>query len=318
MKKRVSCPACSSVAKRMNSSALIAPWVRELANVNQRATRYFVCARCGTGWVDINYSSSSMDLLYSNYRGKRYLDTRRKWESTYSEIFNASIDDGDKHMDLRRSEMEGLITAISPNFHGSAGSILDIGGGHGSLIPSWPQIQEKYVLDVSGVQTLDGVKGISSWAEIPDGQVLSLVMACGILEHLTSPKDFLDSIVMEIRRYDLMDSESLFYFEVPAGVPTRKRMPFKFSLAFVASFSPRLWGFYDQLQVRFGRESFPMRIAEHIQFFTPDGLKRLTTSSGLEFLGLNVYSAKESLENSESIRFGDILGVVARIPRDPN
>jgi hypothetical protein len=318
MKKREICPACATRAKGTESIALIAPWVRELANVAERSTRYFICFQCGTGWVDVNYSATSMNLLYSDYRGKKYLETRRKWETTYSESFNASIDDGDKHMDLRRRQMESLILANSPSFHTAAKSVLDIGGGHGSLIPTWHQIQEKYVLDVSGVETLDGVKSISTWSEIPDGCVLSLVMACGILEHLTSPKDFLDSVVFEIQKYNLTDSESLFYFEVPAGVPNRKKMRLKYSLAWSASFFPTFWVLFDQLQAKFGRASFPMRIAEHIQFFTPDGLKSLITSSGLEYLGSNVYSAKESLENPESIRFGDILGVLARFPKNLN
>ena len=314
MNKRKNCPACLCLSEQPNSKAIIAPWIRELARVKARSSKYFICGECGTGWVDVNYTALNMNLLYADYRGPKYLRTRRKWEKTYSESFNASIDSGHTHMDLRRAQMEKLILKNSPSFLSTAKSVLDIGGGHGSLIPNWPGLNSKYVLDVSGVETLAGIRSIKSWSEIPVEEVLSLVMACGILEHLTSPSEFIESITCEIQNSELMDSNSLFYFEVPAGVPSRKKQYLKFIFAWLFSHQTLVWNFYDRIQLKFGRASFPLRIAEHIQFFTPKGIEKLITLAGLEYLGSITYSAKESLEDSESVRFGEILGVVARLP----
>ena len=315
MSKRIFCPACSKLASECQSLTVIAPWIRELAGVKNRTSKYFICNKCGTGWVDANYSPPQMQSLYDDYRGQKYLKIRRKWEITYTVEFNSSIDGGKKHMELRRSQMQSLLIEDSPNFVVTAKAVLDIGGGHGSLIPNWSDLKEKYVLDVSGVETLDGIVSIKEWSEIREGQILSLVMACGILEHLTSPKDFLDSIVSEISNYNLMNEDSLFYFEVPAGVPSREKFKIKFIFAFLMSFNPKLWQLYDKIQERLGREKFPMRIAEHIQFFSPEGMKALLSASNLEYVGSKIYSAKESLEDPSSIRFGEILGVVARIPK---
>lgn len=318
MNKRKRCPACLCLSEQPNSLAIIAPWVRELAHVKARSSKYFICGECGTGWVDVNYTSLNMNLLYTDYRGPNYLQTRRKWEKSYSESFNASIDSGHTHMVLRRAQMEKLILENSPDFISSARSVLDIGGGHGSLIPNWPGLNSKYVLDVSGVDTLPGIRSIKSWSEIPIEEVLSLVMACGILEHLTSPSEFIETIADEIQSNKLMNANSLFYFEVPAGVPYRKKQYLKFIFAWLFSHQKLGWNFYDRIQLKYGRTSFPMRIAEHIQFFTPQGIEKLLTTAGLEYLGSITYSAKESLEDSEGIRFGDILGVVARFPSNIN
>lgn len=315
MSTRGSCPGCFTQPADFTSIAIVAPWIRELANVKKRFSKYYVCSKCRTGWADINYTTENMELLYKNYRGERYLKVRRKWENSYSESFNASIDGGEKHMSLRRNQMEALILKNSPNFISESVSVLDIGGGHGSLIPNWSSLNRKYVLDVSGVETLDGIQSIANWSDLPSGQLLSLVMACGILEHVTSPKEFLESIIAEVRQHSLMNSSSLFYFEVPAGVPVRKRMYFKILFAFTLSFIPYTWRFFDQVQLKFGREHFPLRVAEHIQFFTPSGMSALLSSVGLEFIEAQTYSASDSLDNSESIRFGEILGVVARLPR---
>lgn len=111
-----------------------------------------------------------------------------------------------------------------------------------------------------------------------------------------------------------MDSDSLFYFEVPSGVPTRKKQNLTFIFARLLSHQRFFWNIYDWIQMKYGRTSFPLRIAEHIQFFTPKGIEKLLTGAGLEYLGSITYSAKNSLEDSESIRFEGILGVVAKFP----
>lgn len=314
MAKRLSCPACSTAPAVHNSKAIISPWVRELAGVSNRVTSYFICANCGTGWADINYSPEQMQNLYNDYRGAKYLEIRQKWESTYTSEFNSSIDGGHDHMELRQSQMLALISEYSSDFAIGAKSVLDIGGGHGSLIPNWPNLNAKYVLDVSGVSTLDGITQISNWSELPQGQKLNLVMACGILEHLTSPNDFLGKMVSEIRQNELLENNSLFYFEVPAGVPIRKKDKLKYFFSLMFSFKQKSWKMYDRLLAQIGRENFPMRIAEHIQFFTPSGMEALLQRSGFEYVGSKTYSASESLIDSQSLRFGNILGVVARIP----
>lgn len=312
MSERTACPACFTVPNKHHSVAIIAPWVRELTGCNKRVTKYYCCNNCKSGWAGINYSSKELQNLYDDYRGSNYVAVRRKWEASYSSEFNSSINQGDIHMDLRRTQMHSLLTRNSPEFASEAVAVLDIGGGHGSLIPKWPKLKYKFVLDISGVDTEPGITRISQWSEVRDGQLLSLVMACGILEHLTSPKEFIDEINLQIRNRRLMNSESFFYFEVPGGVPLRKKFYIKFALATVMSLSPKLWRFYDRISIK-NSGRFPLRIAEHLQFFSPEGLKVLVSASNLQFVDAIEYRAKESLVDSKSVRFADIIGAIAKI-----
>ena len=121
-------------------------------------------------------------------------------------------------------------------------------------------------------------------------------------------------MVSEIRNNQLLEDNSLFYFEVPAGVPMGEKGHFKYILMLILSLNRKSWQFYDRLQAHLGRRNFPMRIAEHIQFFTPSGMEALLHKSGFEYVGAKTYSARESLVDSHSLRFSDILGVVAKIP----
>lgn len=310
---RLRCPACNHDIADQVRIGLVAPWVRNLAGVNRRFTKYLICAMCKGGYSDVYYSEEELGHLYDDYRGVQYFQTRSKWEPSYSQAFNESIDSGVSHLDLRRNQMESLIAQVNPRFHCTAECILDIGGGHGGLIPNWSNLKKKFVLDISGVEAIDGVIPVDSWSQLAGEGPIDLIMACGILEHLNSPGEFLQAIKAEMTKSDLISAESLFYFEVPSGIPNRKFMPGKLFVAAVSSLSPILWRKYDKWSTAHGHGLWPIRIAEHIQFFSEEGLKRLIQKNGFELLKIVDYSAIESLHDSKSIRFSNITGVLAKV-----
>ena len=314
--KRRTCPACNHHDTIQSRLGLVAPWVRELAGVNQRFTKYFICKKCESGYSDIYYSDVELRNLYDNYRGEKYLRIRTRWESSYSQKLNDSIDGGSSHLSLRKNKMESLISQTDPEFHILAKTILDIGGGHGGLIPEWENLDKKFVLDISGVEPNQGVIAVASWSELLGESAIDLTMACGILEHLNSPGEFLQNIRFEMLQKQLISRNSLFYFEVPSGVPTRSSMPVKFALAAAMSFYPILWRKYDSWSMSKSGKGWPLRIAEHVQFFSEAGLMQLIELSGFEVLEIVDYSAVDSLLDSSSIRFSNIIGVLARIKQD--
>lgn len=311
-RKRFNCPACDHDTADQVRIGLVAPWVRNLAGVKRRFTKYLICAMCKGGYSDIYYSEEELRYLYDDYRGIKYFQIRSKWEASYSQEFNESIDSGLSHLDLRRNQMESLISQVNPRFHSTAECILDIGGGHGGLIPNWSNLKKKFVLDISGVEAIDGVISVESWSQLAGEGPVHLTMACGILEHLNSPSEFLQNIKAEMNKSHLITAESLFYFEVPSGIPNRKFMPGKLLIAAISSLSPILWRKYDRWSTAYGHGLWPIRIAEHVQFFSEEGLRRLVQENGFELLKIVDYSAIESLHDSRSIRFSNITGVLAK------
>ena len=313
MSKRLFCPACGEIPWDIKIYAVVAPWVRELSGNRDKKTLYFVCSKCKTGWADIFYSNHEMQNLYQDYRGVNYLRVRSKWESTYSTNFNSSIDSGDSHLNLRRSQMEEIIDTNFYSFISTTNSVLDIGGGHGGLMPNWPGILSKYVLDISGAETEVGIKSVRSWNEISVSRPFDLIMICGILEHLTQPFKFLEETKINLSNLNLATVETLFYFEVPGGVPSRKKMFLKFIWAFLFSLSPYFWNRYDKIINRKGINNYPLRIAEHIQFFTPLGLRKLLESNGFEVIDQSEFDVKESLVDSNSVRFSKVINMIAKL-----
>jgi hypothetical protein len=138
-------------------------------------------------------------------------------------------------------------------------------------------------------------------------------MVCGLLEHLNDPKEFLENLRVCIESLPRRASRKvLVYFEVPSGVPSRNKNIF-LNIVLKISKRRRLWRILDQIQSPSLRKSLPLRIAEHIQFFTPKGMETLVNDAGFEYLTYSDYEANNILVNNKGIRFTNILGVVAQL-----
>lgn len=308
---RNECIACASSLYNLEVRAIVAPWIRELTGFESRSVTYRRCKECNSGWIVESYSEEEMARLYRDYRGKKYLETRRNWEPTYTSHLNSSLDRGNEHLQLRKKALTELIESSRSNFSSEAKVVVDIGGGHGGVIPDWQSLKRKYVLDVSGVQTVEGVVSISGWDEIKEREV-NLIMVCGILEHLANPENFLKKLASDSRKKRSSSVGTLIYFEVPSGTPFRPKYAGKLVLALSLSRFRITWKFYDRLTSRF-RSHFPLRIAEHIQFFTLQGLTSLLQRSGFRVLGAEDYSYKQSLSKNQGIRFSSNIAIVAEL-----
>ena len=309
---RVSCPACGDSSRDLQRTALIAPWINELASVSLSNCQYNICQGCKSGWTDILFSKGELEKIYGDYRGKEYLRIRHKWEPSYSQRLNESLDRGDFYFKARRVELERILDQVDSNFLQNVGVVIDVGGGHGSLIPDWPSIERRIVIDVSGVNTKEGVESISNWSYLQESQEINLVMNCMVLEHLNDPKEFLIRLRENFLSYCSIPEKTLFWFEVPQGVPLRSKLTFKTWLLSLACKHSFFWSLLDKLVVR-KPESWPLRIAEHIQFFTGEGMCRLLQSSGFEPILVTEFEINQALEGSAGIKFSGTLAVVAKL-----
>lgn len=308
---RLSCPGCGLLGHGKYNWAIIAPWVAELGDEKLGPSKYRICTRCGLGWSDINYSENVLKGIYSEYRGKRYLQVRNSWEPTYSEELNRSLDFGDGFLKTRRDFITTLISEIDKNFIESASGVVDIGGGHGGVMPNWPNLENKFVLEISNAEPAEGIESITDFSDIPSNQSIDLIMCCGILEHLNSPTDFLTDLANKTRN---MKSNSCryYYFEVPNGAP-KYRNNGLLPVLLIASHFKLLWRVYDKFIKRVTGSNFPIRIAEHIQFFEVQSLEYLLTANGFKVLSSSSYESLNDLPGARSLNFQSGLAIVAKI-----
>jgi hypothetical protein len=208
---------------------------------------------------------------------------------------------------LRRKSLNSFLDSHVPSILSSTQIIVDVGGGHGGLMPDWPGIKEKYVMDISGVEPDIGVQKVDGWMDLPENHI-DLVLAFGILEHLNSPLEFLNQMHDNISEQNGDGPEKTFVLiEVPKGVPERSNN-FLFSIFYLASFSPFFWNILDNRLLNSSKFRGPIRIAEHLQFFTSVGLTDLASRAGFQVLATdseeysNIYSIDNPLRFSETIK----------------
>jgi len=297
--------------------ALIAPWIRQLTGARSTLTRYRICNTCGLGWSSIKYTERELENLYSHYRKQKYFQIRNSWEPSYTEALNEALDGNLDFQRTRREFLTSLVGRVDPGFISRAKVVLDIGGGHGRVIPDWHSLTKKYVLEVSDSETIPGIVKVKTWAELPRSESIDLVMACGILEHLNDPNYFLKELGTKTQSIGAPKSKekALFYFEVPSGTPAPRKNWLLFSALFCAK-NRLLWRRYDKIPSLRKSKLFPLRIAEHIQFFNIPSLKILLEKSGFHVLTIEEYDSMVFLPAKAGVRFD--LGVAAVATFGPN
>ena len=263
------------------------------------------CSSCETVFSEFGYSPSVMTAIYSNYRGKHYLQVRQKWESGYTKALNDTLNSGDEWFANRqRNVLQALFqSGISID---NIESCVDFGGGHGGVMPNF---KRRYVYEEnSQVSSNSSIKVLQSWDQVkmiePD-----MLMCCGVLEHVSSPHQLIALLQTSNAKF--------YYFEVPAGKPA-KRSSLIFStklFLFLVKF-PVVWRTVNRIEKqKISRPFiafFPMRISEHLQFFSNTGLRKLLEASDLEVLFMTNQDHNEGLADSGQLSFDRTIGVVAR------
>lgn len=263
------------------------------------------CKTCETVFSNFGYSPSVMTALYSCYRGKRYQEVRQKWESGYTKALNDTLNNGNEWFSNRQSNvLQALIkSGIQVD---EIETCVDFGGGHGGVMPDF---KKKYVYEEnSQVKSDAAIEVLQSWNQVQE-IAPDLLMCCGVLEHVSSPSDLVSFLKTS--------NSEFYYFEVPAGKPAkRKKFFFKTGLFKILVSSPRIWRTLNRIErhqiskpfVSF----FPIRISEHLQFFSMQGLRNLVESSGLDVLYVHEQDHNKGLADSKNLSFERTIGVVAR------
>ena len=236
-----------------------------------RSTRLCYCKDCSFGFYEDRLNDEENALLYAGYRGPEYQAIREKCEPWYTKALNDGLNNDITGLSEQKRVIEAI---IQKNITKELKVALDYGGNEGRTFTDLIGTKEKYVFDISGIQTLAGVKSIASFEELTDHQY-DFIMCNHLFEHLSYPLDIL-------KRLDKIgDKDTYYYIEVPSESPFS---PDKETLWFV------LRRFYH---TRVCRKSPFYPMGEHVNFYTPQSMRIM-----LERNGFTVLDIQENTEHN--------------------
>ena len=234
------------------------------------------CEDCTFGFYDYRFSDEETSRLYADYRGKQYQQTRERYECFYT----AKVNDALNRDTIALEEQKRVITKmIGEPVDRELEVALDHGGNEGRTFTDQIGTKEKYVYDISGVKTVEGVTCLTDEAALGERHY-DFIMCNMVFEHLSDPVETL----RELRA--LGSPDTYYYIEVPSEDPFTSQNKFgilkNLSLLFSPYYSPiRLVRYY------FRRRKLPfMPMHEHINFFTPRSIRRMAEQNGFQVIAV--------------------------------
>ncbi len=256
--------------------------------------KLYHCNDCGFAFYDKRFNEEEEQKLYFGYRSDEYQKMRQKHDVWYTSEINVALGADETGIRLRRGIIESI---IKRNIATKINQALDYGGDRGQKYPTGVSIAKKYVYDISGVETVEGVTGLSS-LELARKLDYDFIMCNQVLEHISD----LDGLIQRIK--SLGNNATWFYFDVPFDSPFSKSPFSNFQFIFNPYFkiSTMIKHF-----VRMKTQGFFAPMTEHINYFTPESMKRLLNRNGF-----NVIDCQENVI-VDVLGKGKIISVLCKI-----
>ncbi|MCB4860802.1 class I SAM-dependent methyltransferase [Sphingobium sp. PNB] len=230
------------------------------------------CIECDVRFYDRGLSETESDAYYSAYRDETYFVERNRFEPFYTRAVHDGLTE---HMssEERRVHLAKLLGDRSFE------TVIDFGGGDGSMISSLPATK-RVSFDPSNVPARPGVEIIKERNALPSE--VDLITCAQVLEHVTDPAAMVKDML------SLLRAGGYLYLEVPDQLWTRIT-PMRPGNRFVSwlSRNPKLLLLADiystAFRVKLGMLPpfgfVPMR--EHINFFSAASLRAIVDGMGL-------------------------------------
>lgn len=271
MEKVSSCLICGGTNLKKYNTRLSDFVSLRTKNVPPPATKLCYCRDCSFGFYEDRLTDEENDLLYAGYRDATYQEIREKFEPWYTKQVNDGLNNDSTGLSEQKRVIESI---IRKNINRELKVALDYGGNEGRTFTDLIGTQEKYVFDISGIRTIEGVKGIASFEELKDHQY-DFIMCNHLFEHLSYPLDIL-------KRLDAIGGkDTYFYIEVPSESPFKTRW---------LMLKHRLKKIYRRLRGK-PFNFYPMH--EHVNYFTGKAMRTM-----LERNGFKVLDIQENLEHN--------------------
>lgn len=168
----------------------------------EKKTRLIHCLHCGLYYSDYRPNEEEIDQFYTGYRNREYIEQRKMCEPKYRnwDFLNA------EYCQRRKSNIINFINSYID--FTKIKTVLDYGGDQGQYIPESFMYAEKYVYDISGNQTIQGVTLLKDLESVKMIK-WDFVQCMHLLEHLSDPISVFKNIV------NLLQDHSYLYVEVP-------------------------------------------------------------------------------------------------------
>lgn len=198
------CPACHSTNIALSPAKLarfVVYHVTDIDPVTDHEIKLLACRNCSFVGSQTRLDEQEEIKLYKDYRGIIYNERRIHCEPGYTTHMNA-LEDYNFNF-RRRIGINELVKRVKVD---QIKTVLDYGGNDGRFIPESFVNAQKYVYDISGVNTATG-----TLLYHPDKgpRPIDFLMCCHTLEHCSDP----DILLNKLR--ELINEHSVVYFEVP-------------------------------------------------------------------------------------------------------
>ncbi len=228
------------------------------------STKLCYCKDCTFAYYDYRFNEEEEYKLYRSYRDDEYQKLREKYECWYTKKINKILNFDNVSLNEQRNQITAM---LFKNVDKEIKISLDYGGNEGRTFTKKIGTYQKFVYDISGVKSIDGVQVISRHEDLKKIHY-DFIMCNMLFEHLSYPINVLKKFS------EIGDRDTLFYIEVPNENPFLKGNKFSILKNIKLAFNPnyslnRLVRFYiKSLNGNF----MPMK--EHINFFTGPSLKK--------------------------------------------
>lgn len=164
----------------------------------------FVCKDCGFICPAHIYEASQLLRLYSDYRSESYNLERAFFEPKYRHIMNL-VGKSEDEIRNRLDNVGSLIRKYTKLE--SIETVLDWGGGEGKFIPRELRNKKVFILDVSNEKLAEPT--FTRIEQPATNQKFDFIQVCHVLEHVSSPHDFLKNTL------PYLNLGGYLYLEVP-------------------------------------------------------------------------------------------------------
>ena len=261
----------------------------ETKHINKE-TKLCYCEDCTFAFYQYRFSQDEENSLYRNYRDSEYQRTREKYECWYTKKVNSSLGN-EKDVELQRSRIRDILAA---NSFDAFESVLDYGGNRGATFYYELGTKEKYIYDISGVDTVPGITLARSFEELKNHR-FDFIMCNMVFEHVAYPIEMLRKL------YELGDYDTIYYIEVPSENPFVCGNKFSIAKNLHLLLDPNYsWIRLAKYYVQQRKQPF-MPMKEHINFFTRKSIETMINKEGFSLL--DVRETTDAISNVLSVLF---------------